>query len=48
LKEGTQSSVEAVKKFGKSTGESVKAGAKEVDKWFKDIGEGIKDFGGKL
>jgi len=48
LKEGTQSSIEAVKKAGRATGEGVKAGADEMDKWFKGIGDGIDDLGRKL
>jgi len=48
LKEGALASVNAVKKVGTTTGKGVKAGAEEVDKWFKDIGEGIEDVGKKL
>jgi hypothetical protein len=48
LKEGTQASVEAVKKIGKGTAKGTKTGAEEVDKWFKGIGEGIEDVGRKL
>lgn len=48
LKEGTQASIEAVKKVGKDAAKGAKAGAGEVDKWFKGIGEGIEDVGRKL
>ncbi len=48
LKEGTQSSIEAVKKVGKGAAKGIKAGAEEVEKWFKGIGEGIEDLGRKL
>jgi hypothetical protein len=48
LKEGTHDSIEGVKKAGRATGEGVKAGADEVDKWFKGIGDGIADLGRKL
>ena len=48
LKEGAQASVNALKKAGQKTGKGLKAGAKEVDSWFKDIGDGIKDVGRKL
>jgi len=40
--------VEGVKKAGTATGKGAKASAQEVDKWFKDIGDGIKDLGHKL
>ncbi len=33
---------------GKDTAKGVKAGAEEVNKWFKGIGEGIEDLGRKL
>src|SRR4030042_1928223 len=48
LKEGTHASIEAVKKVGKDATKGAKAGAGEVDKWFKGIGEGIDDVGRKL
>jgi len=48
LKEGTQASIEAVKKVGKDAAKGAKVGADEVDKWFKGIGEGIEDVGRKL
>ena len=48
LSEGAQASVDAVKKAGKATGDQVKAGSEAVDKWFKGIGDGIKDLGDKL
>ena len=48
LKEGTQASVEAVKNIGKDAAKAAKAGAEEVDKLFKGIGEGIEDVGRKL
>jgi hypothetical protein len=48
LSEGAQESVTAVKKASKATGEGAKAGAEEVDKWFKGIGDGIDDLGKKL
>ena len=48
LSEGTRESVAAVKKAGRAAGEGGKAAAEDVDKWFKGIGEGIKDLGRKL
>jgi methyl-accepting chemotaxis protein len=48
LKEGTKTSVEAVKKLGENAAKGIKAGAEEVDKVFKGIGEGIEDVGRKL
>ena len=48
LSEGTQESLAAVKKAGKATGEETKAGAEAVDKWFKGIGDGIKELGDKM
>jgi hypothetical protein len=48
LNEGTQASLKAVKQAGKATGAGAKAGADEVNKWFKDIGTGIEDLGRKL
>jgi len=48
LKEGTRASVEAVKKVGKGAAKGAKAGAEEVETWFKGIGEGIEDVGRKL
>jgi len=48
LKEGTRASVEAVKKVGKGAAKGAKAGAEEVEAWFKGIGEGIEDVGRKL
>ncbi len=48
MKEGTQASLEAVKKVGRGAAKGAKAGAEEVDKWFKGIGEGIEDVGRKL
>ena len=48
LKDGTRASVEAVKKLGKGAAKGAKAGAEDVDKWFKGIGEGIEDVGRKL
>jgi hypothetical protein len=48
LKGGTRSSVDAVKKFGKDTDKEIKKGGAEVERWFKDIGEGIKDFGNRF
>lgn len=48
LSEDTTASVNAMKKAGKATGAGAKAGAKEVDKWFKGIGDGIEDLGHKL
>ena len=48
LREGTQASVEAVKKVGKGAAKGAKAGAEEVDKLLKGIGEGIEDVGRKL
>jgi hypothetical protein len=48
LKEGTQATVDALKKAGQKTGEGVKTGAKQVEGWLKDLGNGIKDVGRKL
>ena len=48
LKEGTQSSVDAIKKAGKATGKGVKTGAEEVGKWFQHLGDGIADLGKRL
>ena len=48
LKEGTRASVEAVKKVGKGAAKGAKAGAEEIETWFKGIGEGIEDVGRKL
>lgn len=48
LQEGAQASVDALKKVGQKTGESVKTGAKQVESWLKDIGHGIKQVGRKL
>ena len=48
LKKGTLSAVNGVKKAGKATGQGVKAGAEDVESWFKGIGEGIKHVGSKL
>lgn len=48
LSEGTKASVEALKKAGKGTASAAKASADKVDKWFKDIGDGIDDLGHKL
>jgi hypothetical protein len=48
LKEGTQASLEAVKKVGKGVAKGAKSGAEEVDKLFKGIGDGIEDVGRKL
>jgi hypothetical protein len=48
LKEGARAAIEAVKKLGKGAEKGAKAGAKDVDKLFKDIGGGIEDLGRKL
>jgi len=48
LTEGAQASVEAVKQVGKGTAKGAKAGSEEAEKWFKGIGEGIRDLGSKL
>ena len=48
LSEGAQSSVEAIKKAGTSVGKEAKTSADEMDKWFKNLGEGIDDLGKKL
>jgi hypothetical protein len=48
LQEGAQASLDAVKKVGTATGKGVKTGVEDVDKWFKDIGEGIEGVGKKL
>ena len=44
LQEGTQASVDGLKKAGKG----VKLGADDVGKFFKGVGEGIADMGQKL
>ena len=48
LKQGAQASVRTLQKAGKKTGEAIKAGAQQVEEWFNDIGNGIKDVGRKL
>jgi hypothetical protein len=48
LKDGTQASIEAVKKVGKGAGKGAKAGAEEGDKLIKSIGEGIEELGRKI
>lgn len=48
LKQGAQASVDALKKAGQKTGEGVKTGAKQIEGWLKDIGNGIKEVGRKL
>jgi hypothetical protein len=48
MKDGTGASVGAVKKLGKGTAKGAEAGAEDVNKWFKGIGEGIEDVGRKL
>jgi hypothetical protein len=48
LKQGAQASVQTLQKAGKKTGEAIKVGAKQVEEWFNDIGNGIKDIGRKL
>ena len=48
LSEGARDSVRAVKKAGKATGEGSQAAAKDVDRWFKGIGQGIKELGRRL
>jgi hypothetical protein len=48
LNEGTQATVDAVKKAGKASDAGVKASGADVDKWFKSLGDGIKDLGTKL
>jgi hypothetical protein len=48
LKQGAQASIRTLQKVGKKTGETIKAGANDVEGWFKDIGNGIKDVGRKL
>ncbi|HUL51284.1 MAG TPA: hypothetical protein VLU94_01740 [Candidatus Nitrosotalea sp.] len=48
LKEGTQASIDALKNAGKNVGKETKASASTVNKWFEDIGDGIKDLGKKL
>ena len=48
LQKGAQASINALKKVGQKTGESVKMGTKEVESWLKDIGNGIKQVGRKL
>ncbi len=44
LKEGTQASVDGLKKVGKG----VKVGAEDMGKFFKGIGDGITDLGQKI
>ena len=44
LKQGAQASLRALQK----TGEAIKGGAKQVEGWFNDIGNGIKEVGRKL
>ena len=44
LKKGTRASMNSVKAIGGG----VKAGGHEVNKWFRDIGDGIKDVELKL
>jgi hypothetical protein len=48
LKQGAQASIQTLQKAGKKTGEAIKVGAKQVEEWFNDIGNGIKDVGRKL
>ena len=48
LSEGARSTVAALRRAGKATGEGTKAGAEQADKWFKSIGQGIEDLGKKL
>ena len=48
LKQGAQASLRTLQKAGKKAGEAVKFGAEQVEGWFKDIGNGIKEVGGKL
>ena len=48
LKQGTQASLRALQRAGQKTGEAIKGGAKQVEGWFNDIGNGIKEVGRKL
>jgi hypothetical protein len=48
LQEGTQASVDSLKKVGKGVGKGVGLGAEDVGKFFKNIGDGIGDMGRKL
>ena len=48
LDEGTQKTLDEVKKAGEAAQNGVKAGADQVDKWFKGIGHGIDDLAHKL
>lgn len=48
LHDGAQASLDAVKKVGTAAGKGMKAGAEEIDTWFKEIGQGIEDVGKKL
>jgi hypothetical protein len=48
LDEGTKKTVDAVKKAADQTGQGVKAGAQDVNNWFKGIGHGIDDLAHKL
>ncbi|HVO83668.1 MAG TPA: hypothetical protein VMU60_04500 [Syntrophobacteria bacterium] len=45
---GAQTSVDAVTKAGTGAAKGVKAGSEEVEKWIKDIGDGVEDLGRKL
>jgi hypothetical protein len=48
LNAGTQKSVDAVKSATAASIKASKDSAKEVDGWFKDLGDGIKEVGQKL
>ena len=45
---GAQASIQTLQKTGKKTGDALKVGAKQVEGWFHDIGNGIKEVGRKL
>lgn len=48
LDEGTSKTLDEVKNAEKEAHKGVKAGADEVDRWWKSIGHGIEDLGHKL
>jgi hypothetical protein len=48
LDEGTQKTLEAVKKADKASEKGIKADAADVDKWFDNLGHSIADFGHRL
>ena len=48
MEAGAQASIDAVKKVGTGALKGVKTGSDAVGTWFKGIGQGIEDLGGKL